>query len=391
MITEEKRKKLEKIILPEMQRNHFPGILIGISKNDSESSVTFGEIDPYTGEKPKRDTIYRLFSMSKPVCAVAAWILIEQGELDMDDPVSKYLPEFKDIRRYTDNFDKIVPVQKELKVKHLLHMTAGLTYNDEDKPGVNMGKIFDKIHAGIQQGKQITTREAVKMIASSPLAFEPGKQWRYGVCADVMGAVIEVVSGKTLCEFYREKIFEPLGMHDTGFYVPKEKQNRFAPLFQQVIKNGECRLVYDAEYHLGLGDFLSPPTFESAGAGLVSTYEDFMRFAKMLANGGERKGVRILKQETVEEFAKNQLSEQQLKTMCFEHLKGYGYGNYMRVCMDEKRADRVPAPKGSFGWDGWCGPFISVNTEKNEAVVYMLQISAYSNWLNSSKMLEIFR
>lgn len=391
MITEEMRKQLEKIILPEIQRNHFPGILIGVSKNGRESSVMFGETDPYTKEKPRRDTIYRLYSMSKPVCAAAAWILIEQGRMHLDDPVSEYLPEFKAIRRYTDDFEETVPVQKELKIRHLLHMTAGLTYNDDDKPGVNMGKLFDKIHADIRQGGQITTRDVSKMIADSPLAFEPGKQWRYGVCADVMGTVIEVVSGKTLGEFYREKLFEPLGMFDTGFYVPKEKQNRFAPLFRQVIENDECRLVYDTEYHLGLGDFLSPPAFESAGAGLVSTYEDSMKFAQMLANGGERQGVRILKQESVEEFAKNQLTEQQLKTMYFEHLRGYGYGNYMRVCMEEHKADMVPAPKGSFGWDGWCGPFLSVHTQKRETVVYMLQISAYSNWLNSSKILEILK
>lgn len=369
----------------EMEKNHFPGFLIGIKTEHSEECISYGTADPASKMGMEQDTIFRLYSMSKPICAVAVWILIERGKLSLDARLDEYLPEFRDMVRVQGNHT--VPIGKPVTIRMLLNMTAGFSYDTDDLTGQKTGKVFEWIHHAMDAGTGISTREAVKLFAEIPLAFEPGERWRYGVCADILGAVIEAADGRKLGDFYREEIFEPLGMGDTGFFVPKEKQGRFAPLFKQVGKNGSCELSYDREHHLGLGDFLEPPAFESAGAGLVSTYQDYMKFAWMLANGGMGNGRRIVKADTVALFSQNQLTKEQTRGIYFEHMPGYGYGNLMRICLDGEHAP-VPGEKGAFGWDGWCGPYMSVNKDKKKAVLFFVQISAYSNWKLSS---EIFR
>lgn len=384
----EKKSKLDGMIEAEIENRHFPGFLLGVKSESGEESFSYGTADVKPGLNMEKNTIFRLYSMSKPVCAVAVWILIERGKLTLDDFLSDYLPEFQNMVRYEEG--KIIPVQNPIRIRDLLNMTAGFTYDDEDVSGKKTGEMFAKIHQGIDRGSAFTTREVMKMLAEIPLSDEPGRWWRYGLCADVLGAVIEAVDGRRLGEFYRQEIFEPLGMKDTGFYVPSEKQHRFAPLFSQKKKDdGTCVLEYDREYHLGLGDFLSPPAFESAGAGLVSTYDDYMKFAWMLACGGELNGTRILTESTVASFEKNQLTDRQTKEIYYQHLGGYGYGNLMRVCLDPNEAD-VVLPKGSFGWDGWCGPFMTVDMEHKKTLLFFVQIGGYSNWKLTTEILSLF-
>ncbi|MGL6201531.1 MAG: serine hydrolase domain-containing protein [Lachnospiraceae bacterium] len=146
----------------------------------------------------------------------------------------------------------------------------------------------------MDSGKDMSTREVVRDLVVIPLANEPGACWRYGLCCEVLSGIIEVVSGCSLGEFYRQKIFKPLGMIDTAFYAPSEKRTLLAVLYRQEMDDYQCRLAPDEEHHLVLGNFLEPPAFESAGAGLVSTYRAYLRFAQMLAGGGELGGVRII-------------------------------------------------------------------------------------------------
>ena len=381
-----KKERLDRLIGNEIDRGRLPGFLIGTKSEDSEEIFSYGLADPTSGMKMERNTIFRLYSMSKPVCAVAVWILIERKLLALDDRLEDILEEFHNMSVYRK--DREEPAQHPVKIRDLLNMTAGFTYDDNDAAGQKTGEIFTEIHRAEDEGRDISTREVARMIARQPLAFEPGERWRYGLCADILGAVIEEVAGCRLSDFYQKEIFEPLGMTDTGFYVPEEKQDRFAPLFERVEKDGVCILTYDRDHHLGLGDFLAPPAFESAGAGLVSTMDDYMKFAWMLACGGEGNGKRILKRETVEQFGENQLTESQKTSVYFEYLKGYGYGNLMRVCLDEEAA--VPGIKHAFGWDGWCGPYMMVDGRHKRALVFFLQIAGYTDWNLNSQILRLF-
>lgn len=383
---EKKKKILDQLIGREIERGGFPGFLIGTKTEQKEEVFSYGMADPASGMRMGRDTIFRLYSMSKPVCAVAVWILIERGQLSPDNRLDEFLDEFRNMTVYRNGSEE--SAGHPVTIRDLLNMTAGFTYDDEDVAGKNTGEIFAEIHRAEDEGRAISTREVAGMIARKPLAFEPGERWRYGLCADILGAVIEAADGRRLSEFYREEIFDPLGMKDTGFYVPKEKQGRFAPLFSRVKGDEAWELNYDREHHLGLGDFLTPPAFESAGAGLVSTLDDYMKFAWMLACGGEQNGKRILKRETVKQFGENQLTDSQRSSVYFEYLRGYGYGNLMRVCMDEEAA--VPGIRHAFGWDGWCGPYMTVDPVHRKTLIFFLQIAGYTDWKLNSEILSLF-
>lgn len=180
----------------------------------------------------KPDTIFRCYSMTKPITSVAVMTLVEKGALALSDPASKYLPGFKDQKVYTDQ--GLVPANREVTIQDLLDMTAGVVYPDASFPA---GAIMDKIQADfydkIAKGEPTpSTYELANIIGQQPLAFQPGERWLYGFCADVLGAIVEVVSGKRYITYLKETIFEPLGMTDTDFYVPEQKQDRFMQFYQ---------------------------------------------------------------------------------------------------------------------------------------------------------------
>ena len=204
--------------------------------------------------------IYRIYSMTKPVTAIAITILIERGLLSREDNVSNYLPEYGRLK--ISRSEGLQSSFTPLKISHLLNMTSGIVYPGEDSEGLQMQELFDGIRQQQQAGCGPVTREVVKEISKIPLAFEPGRAWRYGFSADVLGAVIETVAGCSLSEFFEREIFAPLEMEDTGFYVPERKQERFITLY----KAGESGLEVDDSRHLGLTECLVPPAFESGGA-----------------------------------------------------------------------------------------------------------------------------
>lgn len=372
------KQNLDVRVKHEIMEQHFPGIAAGVYKGGKETEyISYGYTDLSQTIPIRKDTIFRLYSMSKPICATAAWILIERGSMRLSDPVSAYLPEYKDMFKWAGGI--VTAAESPILVKDLLNMTAGLTYDDNDEAGRQTGQLFQEIYQKMEEGNGLTVREIARRLAKQPLAHEPGSAWRYGLCADVLGAVMEKASGEPLKELYEKEIFAPLGMKDTGFYVPDSKKERFAPLYKQVYSENGCRLKEDKDYHIGLGDFLTPPVFESAGAGLVSTYQDYMRFGRMLANLGELDGIRLLSPETVLNFTKNQLNPVQTRSINFEHMKGYGYGNLMRVslCGEEQM---IPGNPGEFGWEGWCGPYMAVDCAQNQVIIIVLQVAAYCNW-----------
>ena len=345
-----------------------------------------GYADFETGREYDRDTIVRLYSMTKPVTAVAAMILIEEGKLDFADELFRYLPEFADVKVSCEKGKEGRPVKanRPILIQDLLNMTSGYTYGawSEDSPlGEHLTSVLikelneDQAENG---ANKITTREVARTLASIPLSFEPGTDYSYGLSADILGAVIEELSGMKLGDFMNERIFKPLGMNDTAFYVPAEKQIKLARVYRSVedwSKGGERHLDLFTSCNLGIQDKMNhQPAFESGGAGLCSNIDDYMKFAQMLTNGGQLEGKRILGEKTVAYLSQARLSPnlQQRFDMKMPHLAGYTYCNLLRVASDPGRCN-VITQKGEFGWDGWLGPYVSMDLENKLTIVMTMQ------------------
>lgn len=328
----------------------------------------FGYADEARNLPMARDTIIRLYSMSKPVTAVAAMILVERGEMDLWDPVSKYLPCFAGQKVWSEERGEI-PARREPTVFDLLNMTSGITYPDElTEPGRRMGQVVKELVDRSERGERIDTQEYMRGIASVPLCFDPGDTWMYGFSADVLGGIVEAVSGKSYGQFLREELFEPLEMADTGFFVPEEKTGRFAQHYELT---EEGILVPHRERHLG-EYYREDVAFESGGAGLVSTLDDYAHFASMLVNGGLYQGKHILGRKTVEFMTKNRLTDEQKKSMIWDSTRGYGYGCLMRVLEDQGAAGSNVS-LGEFGWDGWTGNYVMMDPVEELVLLYFIQ------------------
>ena len=317
----------------------------------------------------RRDTIVRIYSMTKPVTAAAAMILMERGVLDLGKSVGDILPAFRNMQVW-ENGSK-VPAQRDLLVKDLLNMTSGLSYPGEDAAGQEAGAVFREIDERLYTDMPLTTMEIAEKLGNCALAFHPGQQWMYGSSADILGAVIEKLSGKRFGTFLKEELFDPLQMHDTGFYVPKEKHHRLAEVYEKtegavqrcVTNNLGIRYTQDV-----------PPAFESGGAGLVSTVDDYAKFAQMLLMAGRFGDKQILKPETVRYMTTGKLLPWQQDSLwrSWGGMAGYGYSNLMRV-MEEPGMALCSTWKGEYGWDGWLGTYFCNSPENHVTTLLFCQ------------------
>ncbi|HEY2159130.1 MAG TPA: serine hydrolase domain-containing protein, partial [Isosphaeraceae bacterium] len=296
--TAEGLKKLDERLKQGVEHKEYAGAVALLIRDGKVGySRAVGMRDRETGDRMRTDAIFRIASMSKPITSVAAMILVEDGKLALDDPVAKYIPEFKDMKLLDGK-----AATHPMTVRHLLTHTAGLSYRFFGGP---LSDLYAK--AGVSDGltqTEGTIADGARLLAAQPLAFEPGTSWQYSLATDVLGRVVEVASGKPLDEFFRERIFAPLKMNDTAFFLDPDKVGRLAVLYQagenhaltrapeRPIKTGT--LVYSSTYQ-----YKGPRTYFSGGAGLTSTAGDYARFLQMLLNGGELDGVRVLKPETV--------------------------------------------------------------------------------------------
>lgn len=321
-----------------------------------------GMADREAGRPMTRDTICRLFSQSKPVTAVAVMLLAERGQLDLCEPVETFLPGFRKQQVLTEK--GLVPARRQATVMDLLGMTAGLCYPGEDPAGKAAAELFAENDARVQRGEGMSTVELCDRMGRLPLAFHPGEHFRYSTCADVLGAVVEVASGRPFARFLEEEIFRPLGMKDTAFWVPPEKRERFA---QAYTNPGELRPY--RQTHLEIGDYDREPAFASGGAGLVSTLDDYAAFAAMLLAEGRCPGGRLLQPETVRFLTAPQLGPQPLQDM-WNSLDGFSYGKLMRIMRDPGRYPGL-SRMDEYGWDGWLGTYFA-NFPREEMTLLMM-------------------
>ncbi len=341
------------------------GITVLIRRHGEEVCYAqAGMADLAAGRPVQRDSIFRLYSQSKPVTAAATMLLVERGLIDLMDGVDRYLPGFRS-PKVVDAQGRLTPATRAPWIMELLGMTAGLCYPDGDPAGQCAARVFEEAHRQILAGGGIPTVEMMNRLGEQPLAFHPGTHWRYSTCADVLGAVIEVVTGQRFGDFLRQELFEPLGMADTGFWVPEEKQSRLVTAYRRTAEG----LVPWTQLHLACGEYSRPPAFESGGAGLVSTLEDYSHFADMLLHRGVYAGRRILSPQSVDYLTQPQLNEAVRRDM-WDSLDGYSYGKLMRVCVEPGRVAGFAA-KGEYGWDGWLGSYFANLPEQGLTILSM--------------------
>jgi CubicO group peptidase (beta-lactamase class C family) len=362
--------QIKKALKTSIDDNYIAGGNLMILKGGEEIFYhQDGFADIEAGLPIKRDSIFRLYSMTKPVTATAIMILLERGEIDLYEPVSKFLPGFKN--QMVAKADSLVPAEREVTIKDLLSMTSGLVYGGNDKAGKDTEALFKEIDNRLLTDSPMGTVEAMNKLGQCALAFQPGSSWQYGTSADVLGAVVEVVSDKRLGEFLKEELFEPLGMIDTGFWLPEEKRHR---LIKTYATNGNEGLELYTGNHLGIIHQMDrDPAFESGGAGLVSTIDDYSKFATMLMKEGSLNGVQILRPRTVKYLTSATLNADQQKNFdLWLTLCGHSYGNLMRVMTDCSKAGDLGSAY-EYGWDGWLGPYFCNCPKDDLTFLFMIQ------------------
>jgi len=356
-------------LLERFVKNGPPGCALKVTRRGEtwyEHYAGYADVDTRT--PIGKDTIYRIYSMSKVITCAAALLLYERGHFLLNDPLDEYLPEFRSAevyRRLPDGSRVREPANRRILVKDLFTMTSGITYNGDD---CDTSRAVQAALAELRRGTQrFDARALSKLIASVPLAFEPGTRWRYGFNHDVLGALIEEVSGKPFGAFLQDEIFGPLRMRDTFFRLPEEKKNRLCTMYGRSA-DGALSPKRDMD------EAYSPEaTFESGGGGLLSTIDDYERFAQMLLNGGELDGVRILGRKTIELMATNHLNAEQLADFRWPSMAGYGYGLGVRVMIDPP-AGGCNGSVGEYGWQGLAGSWTFIDPKEQMVAVYMQQM-----------------
>ncbi len=298
-------------------------------------------------------------------------LLMERGEVDLFQTAGEFLPAYRNLK-VAGRDGSLSCAERPLTLYDLLGMTSGLVYPDEvTLSGKAAAAVYEEATARLYTDHEMTTRELADRLAEGPLAFVPGSSWQYGTSADVLGAVIETVTGKRFSEFLADEFFRPLGMEDTGFWVPPEKRNRLAEAYGTVTdEDGRAGFAHYTGDNLAVCNRMDhEPAYAAGGAGLVSTLEDYRKFARMLLNGGSFEGKRILKPGTVRFMTGGELTADQQRS--FDNwvgLNGFSYCNLMRVCRNPARAG-MQVRRGEYGWDGWLGMYFANFPEERMTIL----------------------
>lgn len=356
-----------------VDKKEIPGAVVLVARHGKIAYFeAFGYRDREAGAAMSRDAIFRIASMTKPITSIAAMILVEEGKLRLSDPVSHYLPEFKGTKVGVEKKDgsgklelALETPQREMTVLDLMRHTSGLTYDFTGKSMVREQYNNAKIRTVQSNG------EFVSLLAKIPLQNEPGAVWDYSFSTDVLGRIIEVLSGMELAQYLEERIFKPLGMTDTAFWVSDPgKQSRIAEA-QADPATGKRPPLPDR----------TRKSWQSGGGALVSTAADYARFCQMLLNGGELGGVRLVSRKTIEEMTRNQLPQgvkinplpAPIVDVRPEVGNGFGLGFMMRIA-DGRSA--IPGSVGDYSWPGIFGTYFWVDPKKDMFAIMMIQVPA---------------
>ena len=327
---------------------------------------TFGYMDLESRTPLRDDAIYRMYSNTKIVTSVAAMMLLERGLYSLDDPLEKYLPEFSNmqvLKSGAKSLTDTVPAETSMTPRHLLSHSAGLSYGFiEPESVIDAGYLSGGIN--ILGDYDETLAQLSERLSAFPLVYQPGSQWRYSFATDVTARLIEVLSGQTFDVFLQENIFAPLGMTDTGFYVPQEKQDRFVTMYAAIDQLDPMKpgLIKADDPHEGI--YSSPKKLLSGGGGLVSTVADYLQFIRTLINGGEYQGVRLLKSETLTAMRTNQLADGVGVAFPMWAMPGtvFGLGFALRV---EPEQNDSPLSKDEYFWGGMAGTHSWMSPQAN--------------------------
>jgi CubicO group peptidase (beta-lactamase class C family) len=356
---------IERTLRADVERGRIPGAVVLVARKGRVAYVTsVGRRDPAISAPMTPDAIFAIASMTKPMTSVAAMMLSEEGRLLISDPVSKYLPAIGTMQvgiEQTDATGKstvhLVPVEHEMTVQDLLRHTSGLTYANRGSTAVH------KRYPDSATVRQAGPDEFIERLAKAPLRFQPGTKWEYSHATDVLGRVVEVVSGTTLGAFLDERVWKPLKMTDTAFSVPTDKQGRLARPFARDPDTGKVPDIRDVTV---------PPKFECGGGCAVSTVNDYSRFAQMLLNQGSLDGARILGRKTVEYMTADHLGPAVRRGGDYIPGDGYGFGLGFAVRHDAGVAN-TNGSAGDYNWGGAYGTYFWVDPKEQLVVVSMTQ------------------
>jgi CubicO group peptidase (beta-lactamase class C family) len=356
-----------------VESGSLPGALFAIARRGRIAHFSVqGLMDRERGRALSADTIVRIYSMTKPITSVALMMLFEEGRFQLDDPVAKFIPAFADIKVYAGGtpgaFQTAKPA-RPLTVRDLFTHLSGFTYGLQQRTPVDAAYRERKLEGG-----ERPLNEWTQVLAELPLEFSPGEHWNYSCSTDVLGYLGEVLAGEPLDEFLRKRIFTPLDMKDTAFFVPPEKWDRFAACYQRS-EDGAVTLTDDPE----TSRYRAKPVFLSGGGGLVSTARDYLRFAQMLCNGGTLDGVRILGPKTLALMTRNHLPGGKdlhaLSVSMFSEasMAGVGFGLGFAVMLDPVR-NQLPGTPGEFNWGGVANTYFWVDPAEELVVVQLAQV-----------------
>ncbi len=380
-LSSQRLNRIAEIFNAKVREGEIPGYVALVARNGKIAYFkAHGVQNPNTGKPMSRDSIFRIYSMTKPVTSVAAMILVEEGKMKLSDPVSKYLPELANLNvavnadtAKTPSEIKTRPAKNPIRVVDLLMHTSGLTYAFF-KPFPGGGAVEQMyLESGVND-LNISNAELVTRISKLPLKFEPGTTWWYSRSTDVLGRLVEVVSGMTLGEFFEARISKPLGMRDTAFRVAPGKTTRFAEPFDDDKKGLILQYINPTR----------PVKFEAGGQGLTSTVMDYARFLHMLLNGGELDGKRILGRKTVELMTMDHVGQVYDRGPFYLPGQSHGFGLLGAVRTEGPRApallNAMDGSVGEYYWAGYAGTYFWVDPEEQLIAVYMMQSVQHLLW-----------
>jgi CubicO group peptidase (beta-lactamase class C family) len=351
--------RLGSVLRAEIERGRAPGAVALIARRGRLGFFeSFGLRDPATGSPMRKDDIFRIYSMTKPITSVAAMMLWEEGRFLLSDPIAKYLPELTDLYVAVERGEEIerVPAARAITIQDLLRHTSGLTYEFRGPGPVQKMYMGAKVYSRSQ-----SNADQVASLSKLPLLHQPGTRWEYSRSTDVIGRLIEVLSGQTLGDFFEENILKPLGMVDTAFHVPPRHHSRLAESFAKDPDSGAA---------VQLVEVRNAPGFESGGGGLVSTAGDYARFLQMLLNGGTLDGLRTLSRKTIELMTADHLGP--ITGAPDLLLPGYGFGLGFAVRL-QAGISHVPGSIGQYFWGGLAGTTFWVDPAEQLFAVLLIQ------------------